>query len=351
MSAVTNAFGDPTRREIYLFVRDAGDQRASPRARSPSGSPSTPTSPATTSRSSRAAATSSSRSGARPTTVSARAAGRPSKRYRAGPLDATLALPLKHDDLLAGLLATALDALGPERGRARSPTRSASSTGDSSRRGWTRPRATARCAPRSARSPTRSPRTGSPRTPKRAAGSLAHRVGVLPVRRDRAALPARRVRARPRDDPRDARRPLRRDVAPVRGEPARRRRPLRRARLTRRGPRVPRPRVVVTAAPGRARGDAPVPPRPPRRPRAAPRTKAASRGSRSRTPASRSRRSSAHGRAKSCSPSSGTEAVNTAVWGAVDARGPDGRGTHVVTTAVEHSAVLDACAPGIRRRT
>jgi cysteine desulfurase len=45
---------------------------------------------------------------------------------------------------------------------------------------------------------------------------------------------------------------------------------------------------------------------------------------------------------------SGTEAVNTAVWGAV-ARGreSDGR-AHVVTTAVEHSAVLDACrrAPG-----
>jgi cysteine desulfurase len=36
----------------------------------------------------------------------------------------------------------------------------------------------------------------------------------------------------------------------------------------------------------------------------------------------------------------GTEAVNTAVWGAV-ARG--GALRHVVTTAVEHSAVLDAC--------
>jgi cysteine desulfurase len=37
---------------------------------------------------------------------------------------------------------------------------------------------------------------------------------------------------------------------------------------------------------------------------------------------------------------SGTEAVNSAVWGAVArADGP----THIVTTAVEHSAVLDAC--------
>ncbi|MGH9032062.1 MAG: cysteine desulfurase family protein, partial [Acidimicrobiia bacterium] len=39
--------------------------------------------------------------------------------------------------------------------------------------------------------------------------------------------------------------------------------------------------------------------------------------------------------------SSGTEAVNAAVWGAV-ARAGDGD-AHTVTTAVEHSAVLDAC--------
>ncbi|MGQ0804287.1 MAG: cysteine desulfurase family protein [Actinomycetota bacterium] len=39
----------------------------------------------------------------------------------------------------------------------------------------------------------------------------------------------------------------------------------------------------------------------------------------------------------------GTEAVNTAVWGAV-ARAQESNGrVHVVTTAVEHSAVLDAC--------
>jgi cysteine desulfurase len=37
---------------------------------------------------------------------------------------------------------------------------------------------------------------------------------------------------------------------------------------------------------------------------------------------------------------SGTEAVNTAVWGAVARAGAP---AHVVTTAVEHSAVLDAC--------
>jgi cysteine desulfurase len=41
---------------------------------------------------------------------------------------------------------------------------------------------------------------------------------------------------------------------------------------------------------------------------------------------------------------SGTEAVNTAAWGAVG-RGAEriGRAGHIVTTAVEHSAVLDSC--------
>ena len=48
----------------------------------------------------------------------ARPAGRPSKRYRAGALDATLALPLKHDDVLASLLARALDTLGPAQAEA-----------------------------------------------------------------------------------------------------------------------------------------------------------------------------------------------------------------------------------------
>ena len=46
--------------------------------------------------------------------------------------------------------------------------------------------------------------------------------------------------------------------------------------------------------------------------------------------------------------STGTEAVNTAVFGAI-ARGIDERNparAHVVTTAVEHSAVLDACRRG-----
>jgi predicted ArsR family transcriptional regulator len=47
-----------------------------------------------------------------------RPAGRPSKRYRATELDQPLALPLRHDDVLASLLVRALDALGPERAEA-----------------------------------------------------------------------------------------------------------------------------------------------------------------------------------------------------------------------------------------
>jgi cysteine desulfurase len=38
----------------------------------------------------------------------------------------------------------------------------------------------------------------------------------------------------------------------------------------------------------------------------------------------------------------GTEAVNTAIWGAVERA--DGRDRNIVTTVVEHSSVLDACA-------
>jgi predicted ArsR family transcriptional regulator len=121
VSAVTNAFGDPTRREIYLFARDAGTAGVTAGAVAEQfdlhpnvarhhlekltgggyllvevGRPV-------------AGAGAQGKSTGGP----ARAAGRPSKRYLAGPLDATLALPLKHDDLLGGLLARALDALGP----------------------------------------------------------------------------------------------------------------------------------------------------------------------------------------------------------------------------------------------
>ena len=50
---------------------------------------------------------------------------------------------------------------------------------------------------------------------------------------------------------------------------------------------------------------------------------------------------------------SGTEAVNTAVWGALGRAGASGGGGggHVVTTAVEHSAVLDAVRRGASETT
>jgi predicted ArsR family transcriptional regulator len=116
VSAVTNAFGDPTRREIYLFARDAEGAGVTAGAVAErfelhpnvarhhlekltgGGYLMVEVGKAV-----------QGKGGDGP----ARAAGRPSKRYLAGPLDATLALPLKHDDLLGGLLARALDALGP----------------------------------------------------------------------------------------------------------------------------------------------------------------------------------------------------------------------------------------------
>ena len=111
VSAVTNAFGDPTRREIYLFARESeGGLTAGEVAERFDLHPNV-------ARHHLEKLTGGGYlvveiAGA-PVDGTTRAAGRPSKRYRAGPLDATLALPLKHDDLLGGLLARALDALGP----------------------------------------------------------------------------------------------------------------------------------------------------------------------------------------------------------------------------------------------
>jgi predicted ArsR family transcriptional regulator len=112
VSAVTNAFGDPTRREIYLFARDAGDAGVTAGAVAERFElhPNVARHHLEKLTSGGYLIVEVARAAA---DGSARAAGRPSKHYRAGPLDATLALPLKHDDLLAGLLARALDALGP----------------------------------------------------------------------------------------------------------------------------------------------------------------------------------------------------------------------------------------------
>jgi predicted ArsR family transcriptional regulator len=112
VAAVTNAFGDPTRREIYLSVRDHGTEGVT-------------------------AAEVAERFALHPNVArhhleklasggylvvevgrrdpdGARSAGRPSKRYRAVALESTFSLPLKHDDVLSSLLTRALDALGAD---------------------------------------------------------------------------------------------------------------------------------------------------------------------------------------------------------------------------------------------
>ena len=115
VSAVTNAFGDPTRREIYLFARDHEQGvTAGEVAERFDLHPNVARHHLEKLTSGGYLFVEVGRAAGDATRRVARGAGRPSKRYVAGPLDATLALPLKHDDLLAGLLAGALDALGTE---------------------------------------------------------------------------------------------------------------------------------------------------------------------------------------------------------------------------------------------
>ncbi|GMU79305.1 MAG: hypothetical protein AMXMBFR46_20980 [Acidimicrobiia bacterium] len=113
VAAVTNAFGDPTRREVYLFVRDRGMDgvTASEVAERFALHPNV-------ARHHLEKLTSGGylvvEVGRRAGEVPARSAGRPSKRYCAVELDTTFSLPFKHDDVLSNLLAAALDALGPD---------------------------------------------------------------------------------------------------------------------------------------------------------------------------------------------------------------------------------------------
>jgi predicted ArsR family transcriptional regulator len=113
VAAVTNAFGDPTRREIYLFVRDEGTAGVTAAAVAERFAlhPNV-------ARHHLEKLTSGGylivEIGRRDDAVVARTAGRPSKRYCVTELDSTFSLPLKHDDVLSGLLARALDALGPD---------------------------------------------------------------------------------------------------------------------------------------------------------------------------------------------------------------------------------------------
>jgi DNA-binding transcriptional ArsR family regulator len=186
VAAVTSAFGDPTRRDIYLFVREssglpAGGVTATEVAERFELHPNV----------ARHHLEKLTGGGyltvapAHPADViggdTARSAGRPSKLYRTGDVDATLSLPPRHDDLLAQLLARALDLLGPDQAsamRGRWAPRSRSQDAPS-----------ARCARRWAPSPRRSQRTASPRTPSRA------------VARSRSCRSAARSEKRPRSTP------------------------------------------------------------------------------------------------------------------------------------------------------
>jgi predicted ArsR family transcriptional regulator len=112
VTAVTNAFGDPTRREIYLLVRDRTDGvTASDVAAHFDLHPNVARHHLEKLTSGGYLTVAITRPDDETIT---RPAGRPSKRYRASELDHALALPLRHDDVLSNLLARALDALGPE---------------------------------------------------------------------------------------------------------------------------------------------------------------------------------------------------------------------------------------------
>ncbi len=103
ISAVTNAFGDPTRRSIYLFVRasDSGVKAAEVAAHFDLH-------PNVARHHLEKLA-----SGGYLDVELARleSAGRPSKIYRAGALDTRLAFPPRRDDLLGTLLARAIERL------------------------------------------------------------------------------------------------------------------------------------------------------------------------------------------------------------------------------------------------
>lgn len=109
VTAVTSAFGDPTRRAIYLYVHEHSDgATASAVAQQFALHPNV----------ARHHLDKLVAGGyvvvdvARPT---GSGAGRPSKRYRVIAPEITLELPLRHDDVLTTLLGRALAELGPER--------------------------------------------------------------------------------------------------------------------------------------------------------------------------------------------------------------------------------------------
>ena len=167
VSAVTNVFGDPTRREIYLFARDAGAAGVTAGAVAEQFElhPNV----------ARHHLEKLTGGGylvveiAKPAVDGpARAAGRPSKRYLAGPSSTRRSRSRSSTTTCSAVSSPARSTCSaPSRPR-RSPTRSASSTARHSPPAWTPPRGTGRCAPRSTAVGRRArPPTASPRTPRR----------------------------------------------------------------------------------------------------------------------------------------------------------------------------------------
>jgi len=110
VAAVTTAFGDPTRREIYLFVRTHPDGvKAAEVADQFSLHPNVARHHLEKLTAGGYLVVAVGR-----TDGGARAAGRPSKRYRVSEHDHSLNFPPRRDDLLGTLLARALQMLSPE---------------------------------------------------------------------------------------------------------------------------------------------------------------------------------------------------------------------------------------------
>lgn len=111
VTAITSAFGDPTRREIYLFAHASDDGvTASSVAEEFDLHPNV----------ARHHLDKLAGGGYLEITTDrvAGGAGRPSKRYRAMGDDVSLDMPVRHDDVLVHLLGRALAELGPERSAA-----------------------------------------------------------------------------------------------------------------------------------------------------------------------------------------------------------------------------------------
>ena len=135
VAAVTTAFGDPTRRDIYVLVRAHPDGlRAAEVAEEFSLHPNVARHHLEKLASGGYLLVELSRN---------ESAGRPSKIYRAASLDTQLNFPPRRDDLLGTLLAARWSGCRATR-RRRSPKTSATSTGSGSRRRWNPATVTAR---------------------------------------------------------------------------------------------------------------------------------------------------------------------------------------------------------------